>query len=109
MMLGGRVAEELVFDDPGSGAGEDLAAVNALARRMVCELGMSPALSDRTYPSEHHYEAPRHSEDEARLIGAEMRRLTDEAHGLARAAAQPFAPGPGSRCGRPPGTRDPHR
>lgn len=83
MMLGGRVAEELVFDDPGSGAGEDLAAVNALARRMVCELGMSPALGDRTYHTDSN-DAPRYSEDEVRLIGVEMRRLTDEAHGLAR-------------------------
>jgi len=83
MMLGGRVAEELVFGDPSSGAGEDLSGVNALAQRMVCELGMSPALGHLTFELDHDG-ARRYSEDEARLIGIEIRRLTDEAHDRAR-------------------------
>ena len=79
--LGGRVAEKLVFGEPGSGAADDLSRVSRMARRMVRELGMSEALGDMTYepysdsgPVEESY-----SEEELRLIGAEVRRLVEEA------------------------------
>ena len=86
MVLGGAVAEELTFDQPGSGAADDLAEVSAIARRMVCELGMSEALSHVTYPDGSHSDSQgpaTYSEDEKRIIGLEVRRLVEEAHGLA--------------------------
>ncbi|MGI9081858.1 MAG: AAA family ATPase [Thermoleophilaceae bacterium] len=85
MGLGGRVAEELVFGEPGSGAGVDLQKVSASARKMVCELGMTDALGDVSYtdnggsdPAEWPL-GTRYSEEETRLIGAEVRRLVNEA------------------------------
>jgi cell division protease FtsH len=41
MFLGGRVAEELVFNDPTTGASDDLERATKTARKMVCEWGMS--------------------------------------------------------------------
>jgi cell division protease FtsH len=81
-ILAGRAAEQLVFGQPGSGAADDLAKVNDLARWMVCELGMAEALADLTYPNGHT--TSRYSEEEARLIGSEVRRLVEEARNRAR-------------------------
>lgn len=44
MILGGRAAEALVFDEVSTGAADDLDRATDLARRMVTEYGMSPAL-----------------------------------------------------------------
>ena len=44
MLLGGRVAEEVVFQDPTTGASNDIERVSKLARKMVCEYGMSEKL-----------------------------------------------------------------
>ncbi len=44
ILLGGRVAEELVFEDYTTGAGNDIERVSSLARKMVCEWGMSDDL-----------------------------------------------------------------
>ncbi len=82
-MLGGRAAEQLVFGEPGSGAADDLARVNDLARMMVCELGMAEALPDLTF-CDGHAGSPRYSEEEVRVIGAEVRRLIGEARERAR-------------------------
>ena len=49
MMFGGRIAEELEFDMITSGAGNDLDNATALARRMVCEWGMSEKLGPMTF------------------------------------------------------------
>ena len=84
--LGGRAAEKLVFGEPGSGAADDLSRVSGMARRMVRKLGMSEALGDVTY--EHHSDSnaveESYSEEELRLIGAEVRRLVEEAGERAR-------------------------
>jgi cell division protease FtsH len=83
MMLAGRAAEELVLGEGGAGAAEDLARAGMLARRMVCEFGMSDALGLRSFgPVDEGL--PAYSEDEARTIGVEVARITDEAHRLAR-------------------------
>ena len=89
MGFGGRTAEELVIGEPGSGAGNDLARITQLARHMVCELGMSEALGGVTYGIETngwdpHSELRHASEEEAKLIGEEVRKLVDEAHERAR-------------------------
>src|SRR3954451_22261947 len=83
MLLGGRAAELLVFGEPSSGAADDLRRVSALARQMVCELGMSDALGPMSYASGNDP-----SPDESRLIGNEVRRLVSEAEGLARRVLQ---------------------
>jgi cell division protease FtsH len=88
MGLAGKTAEELVFGESGSGAGPDLRQVNSVARRMVCELGMSEALGGLSFNSDGEAEpgeglALRYSEREAQLVGDEVRRLVDEAQARA--------------------------
>jgi cell division protease FtsH len=51
VLLGGRVAEEIVFNEISTGAGNDLERVTDLARRMVMEYGMSRELGPITYRS----------------------------------------------------------
>ncbi len=48
-MLGGRIAEELTFDSVTSGASNDLERVTAIARKMVCEWGMSDKIGPLTF------------------------------------------------------------
>ncbi len=84
-LLGGRTAEKLVFGELGDGASSDLAAVGALGRHMVSELGMSEAVGAINYAEELRGNGYRvHSEETARLIDAEVRRLVDEAEEMAR-------------------------
>jgi cell division protease FtsH len=49
ILLGGRVAEEIVTGNVTTGAGNDLERVTDLARKMVCEWGMSPAMGPLTF------------------------------------------------------------
>ncbi|MCS0633859.1 ATP-dependent zinc metalloprotease FtsH [Telluria mixta] len=87
VMLGGRVAEELVFGDLSTGAQNDLQMATDLARHMVAQYGMSERLGLATFeqPAAAPY-APvqppntAYSERTARLIDAEIARLLDEAH-----------------------------
>jgi len=78
-LLGGRVAEQLVFGEPGSGAADDLQRVTDIARWMVCELGMSDTLGPLTYSDGPAGGGRRHSEEAARVIDSEVRRLVTEA------------------------------
>ena len=86
--LGGRAAEELVFHEPTTGAGDDIQKATNLARAMVTQYGMSPKLgavkygSDqsepflgRTYGHERDY-----SDAIAAEIDAEVRALIELAH-----------------------------
>lgn len=49
VMFGGRVAEEIIFEDYTTGAGNDIERATSIARRMVCEWGMSEKLGPLTY------------------------------------------------------------
>jgi len=49
IMLGGRAAEKIVFEDVSTGAGDDLKKATQLARRMVCQWGMSDRLGAVTF------------------------------------------------------------
>ncbi|HVE75517.1 MAG TPA: ATP-dependent zinc metalloprotease FtsH [Actinomycetota bacterium] len=88
MLLGGRVAEELVFKDPTTGAGDDLERATKIARRMVCEYGMSEKLGplalgekvDQPFVGRDLSAHPDYSEHVASEIDEEIRRLMDEAH-----------------------------
>ena len=86
VMLGGRAAEILVFQQTSTGASNDLERSTDLARRMVTEFGMSKALGPVRYagPAGSGYlgnqaAARNLSPDIENLIDAEIRRLLDEA------------------------------
>ncbi|HEU0300166.1 MAG TPA: ATP-dependent zinc metalloprotease FtsH [Longimicrobium sp.] len=87
VLLGGRVAEEIVFNEISTGAGNDLERVTELARSMVMEYGMSRELgpvnlsgprrtqflqADGSMPSQRNY-----SEETAREIDGEIRGLIE--------------------------------
>ena len=87
VFLGGRVAEEIIFGDVSTGAHDDLQRASDLARHMVTQYGMSDALGLGTFErprqalflrgpsvSEREY-----SEDTARVIDDEMRKLLEAA------------------------------
>jgi cell division protease FtsH len=91
-LLGGRAAEELVFDDITSGASNDLERVTRMARAMVTRLGMSEALGPMVYGQKeeliflgHEISEQRdYSEAVAEQIDDEVRRLVGDAHKQAR-------------------------
>jgi cell division protease FtsH len=93
MALGGRVAEEIVFGDFTTGAGNDLQRVTQMVQRMVCEYGMSDELGLRTFgennsslfPGRDHGENRSiYSDATAGIIDAEIKKIIDEAHERAR-------------------------
>jgi cell division protease FtsH len=92
MMFGGRVAEEIFFSEITSGASNDIQKATELARRMVCQFGMSDKLGPISYSDEEEHlflgrEIARtrtHSEETAKLIDAEVHRFIDMAHQRAR-------------------------
>ncbi len=49
ILMGGRIAEELIFQEKSTGAGNDIEKATDLARKMVCEWGMSEVLGPRTF------------------------------------------------------------
>jgi cell division protease FtsH len=91
-MLGGRAAEEIVFDDITSGASNDLERVTKLARSMVMRLGMSDELGPMVYGQKEELvflgreisEQRDYSESVAETIDAEVRRLVSNAYDRAR-------------------------
>jgi len=92
VMMGGRAAEELVFNEITTGAQNDIETATELARRMVCEFGMSDRLGSLTYGKRERqmflgrdlFEERNYSEQTAVLIDEEIRRLVDAAHERAR-------------------------
>jgi cell division protease FtsH len=92
VLFGGRLAEELFFPDVSSGASDDIRKATHLARQMVCEWGMSEKLGPLSYTDEEEHlflgrEITRtrsHSEETARAIDAEVRRLVDEQYARAK-------------------------
>ncbi|MHB0923279.1 MAG: ATP-dependent zinc metalloprotease FtsH [Bellilinea sp.] len=92
-LLGGRAAEELVFDDITSGAGNDIERVTQIARQMVTRLGMSAEMGPMVYGQKEELiflgreisEQRDYSEAVAEQIDREVRRLVSEAHDRARA------------------------
>jgi cell division protease FtsH len=90
--LGGRAAEEIVFNDITSGASNDLERVTRMARSMVTRLGMSDELGPMVYGQKEELiflgreisEQRDYSEEVAQLIDKEVRRLVNEAHEKAK-------------------------
>jgi cell division protease FtsH len=86
--LGGRVAEQIVFDDITSGASNDLEQVTRMARAMVTRLGMSNKLGSMVYGQKEELiflgreisEQRDYSEAIAEQIDREVRKLVDESY-----------------------------
>jgi cell division protease FtsH len=93
MTLGGRAAEELVFSEVTTGASNDLEKVTATAKQMVMRFGMSEKLGPRVFGHDQgqpflgreYSSEPDYSDDVAREIDDEIRRVVEEAHQSARA------------------------
>ncbi len=92
MTLGGRTAEELVFHEVTTGAADDLEKVTSTAKQMVMRYGMSEKLGPRVLGRNHDMPflgremgaEPDYSEEIAREIDDEIRRVIEEAHTRAR-------------------------
>ena len=92
MALGGRVAEELVFDQRTTGAADDLNKATSWARRMVKEWGMSDRIGPMAWESHQHVflgedlmqGAREYSDDTARLVDEETSRILREQEDRAR-------------------------
>ncbi|KAI5959058.1 AFG3 [Candida pseudojiufengensis] len=83
MTLGGRVSEELHFDTVTSGASDDFKKITQMAQQMILNLGMSPKLGQICYDQSNDSGFKVHnnySEDTARIIDQEVKRLIDEAY-----------------------------
>ncbi len=93
VLMGGRVAEELVLDQLTTGAGNDIERATAMARKMVCKWGMSKELGPLSYGERedeiflgkelvHH---KNFSEETSRQIDAEVRKIVEDAYDRAKA------------------------
>jgi cell division protease FtsH len=86
IMLGGRAAEKIVFEDVSTGAADDLKKSTELARRMVCQWGMSDKIGPVTFRlGETHpflgrelTESRDFSEQTARLIDEEIQKIVGD-------------------------------
>ena len=92
VLMGGRVAEELVLDQMTTGAGNDIERATNMARKMVCSWGMSEVLGPLSYGERdneiflgkdlvHH---KNFSEETSRQIDAEVRKIVEAAYRRAR-------------------------
>jgi membrane protease FtsH catalytic subunit (EC 3.4.24.-) len=92
MMLGGRVAEELVLNQKTTGASNDIDRATKTARKMVCQWGMSDKLGplsfgdggEQIFLGRELIQHKNYSEDTARTIDDEIRGIIDQAHAKAR-------------------------
>jgi cell division protease FtsH len=88
VMMGGRVAEEIVFNDITTGAHDDLQKATQLARDMVCRYGMSSTIGPRTFGKESAMvflgrdfaDERDYSEETASAIDAEIKKIIDDAY-----------------------------
>jgi cell division protease FtsH len=88
MTLGGRAAEEICFEEITTGASNDLEKVTATAKQMVMRFGMSEKLGPRVFGHDHGQpflgrefsSEPDYSDEIAREIDDEIRRVIETAH-----------------------------
>jgi len=91
VLMGGRVAEEMIFSEVTSGAQNDLQKATELARQMVCDFGMS-RLGPRTFGKKDHQiflgrniaEMKDYSEETADKIDAEVKAIIDQCYKRAK-------------------------
>jgi len=92
MTLGGRAAEEIVFNEITTGAANDLEKVTQTAKAMTMRFGMSEKLGPRVlghaqgqpFLGRDIHSEPDYSDETAREIDAEIRRIIEDAHQRAR-------------------------
>ena len=92
ILLGGRAAEKIIFNELSTGAGNDIEHATELARKMVCEWGMSDRLGPLTFGKKNEEiflgrEIATHrdfSEETAKIIDIEIRRIVEEAENRAK-------------------------
>lgn len=95
-LMGGRLAEQIIFDDVTNGAAMDLRQATDIARKMVCEWGMSEKLGPLAYGNreEHIYlgrditRSEDYSEETARKIDEEIAKILHDAEERARTILQ---------------------
>src|SRR5213075_92475 len=88
MTLGGRAAEELIFGEITTGASNDIEKVTQTAKQMVMRFGMSEKLGPRVFGHDHGQPflgrefstEPDYSDEIAREIDDEVRRIVEAAH-----------------------------
>ena len=91
--LGGRIAEELIFDDITTGASQDIKQATAIARSMVVKYGMSEKVGMINYENEDEEvfigrdigHAKNYGEGVASVIDSEVKRIIDECYAKAKA------------------------
>jgi len=92
VMFGGRVAEELVFNEVTTGAQNDLEKISEAAHKMVCEYGMSKKMGPITYRKKEEMvflgrditKEKQYSEEVASQIDREIRRIIEECYKRAK-------------------------
>ena len=92
MLLGGRAAEELIFDDISGGASNDIERATKIAKQMVTKLGMSDALGLRAFGNDHgevflgkdFSSSQDYSDETAAKIDNEIHRIISEAYDRAK-------------------------
>ena len=92
MTLGGRAAEEIVFHEYTTGAANDLEKVTSTAKQMIMRFGMSEKLGPRTLGRNHDMPflgrdigaEPDYSDEVAREIDDEIRRIVEDGYARAR-------------------------
>ena len=98
MALGGRAAEELIFDDITSGASNDIEQVTNMARAMVKRLGMSAEMGTMSYGQKEEMiflgreisEQRDYSEAIAEQIDREVRKIVEDSYKLAKATVKKY-------------------
>jgi cell division protease FtsH len=96
ILMGGRVAEELIMNEFSTGAGNDIEKASHLARKMVCEWGMSDGLGPITFgrKEEHPFlgrdfsQVKDYSEETARRIDKEILRIVHDSYKRAKSVIQ---------------------
>ncbi len=92
VLLGGRIAEELVLNQMTTGAGNDIERGTKMARKMVCEWGMSDSLGplavgendEQVFLGRELGHQKNYSEETARLVDSEVKRIIQEAYDRGR-------------------------
>lgn len=87
VLLAGRAAEEIVFDTITTGAGNDIERATNMARKMVCEWGMSEVIGplsigergEEVFIGREWAHSKNFSEDTARIVDSEVKKLIEEA------------------------------
>lgn len=87
VLLAGRAAEEIIFDTITTGAGNDIERATNMARKMVCEWGMSEVIGplsigergEEVFIGREWAHSKNFSEDTARIVDSEVKKLIEEA------------------------------